>query len=139
MKITFLVSLFWLLHYVFIFILLRKFFFLSLLTVLHGMCYLSSPSRDWTHAPLHWQQNLNHWITREVPRNIFWSMKLKEQWKVLLVVSHLEVCNNLAAISESLKLGSYESSKDEYQESILRKEGTWWSILKIPLSCVSSL
>ena len=66
-------------------------------------------------------------------------MKLKEQWKVLLVVSHLEVCNNLAAISESLKLGSYESSKDEYQESIVRKEGTWWNILKIPLSCVSSL
>lgn len=49
-------------------------------------------------------------------------MKLKEQWKVLLVLSHLEVCNDLAAISESLKLESYERSKDEYQESIVRKE-----------------
>lgn len=40
----------------------------------------------------------------------------------ILVVSHLEFCNNLAVISESLRSESYKKSRDECQESVLRKK-----------------
>lgn len=63
---------------------LRKLKKKKLLTVLHGMYYLSSASRDWTHAPLHWQYSLNHWITRKSQEIFFevwnWKSNGKYYW-----------------------------------------------------------
>ena len=36
----------------------------------HGMWDVSSPARDQTHVPCIGKQILNHWPTREVPRNV---------------------------------------------------------------------
>ena len=39
-------------------------FFILFLAVPHGVWDLSSPIRDWIHAPCIWKHSLNHWTTR---------------------------------------------------------------------------
>ena len=47
-----------------------KIYIYIFLTLLYGMCHLSSPSRHPTYAPAVDEQSLNHWTAREASINL---------------------------------------------------------------------
>ena len=76
--------------YIHIFYPLKKYVYIFKAT-LCGMGDLSSPTGDQTHAP--YIGSLNHWTTREVPKNILITGKLQDGILVPLPLSPgLDLC-----------------------------------------------